>query len=418
MFGYRVPDADEVMLISGGRKTSEEMPFRIERSAKFIIPGFRKVTMLPLSQQQAIIEEDCTTTQGINISVKAVVAFKIATDDLSIYAAGQRFKDDLKVGRGQGQTAMAQQAGLTFAGHLRSIVGAMTLEEIIQQRQKLADEVLDASKVEMGKMGLVVDSFQLTSVGGQQAQSYIDAMSAPHKAKIQQEAQIAQAEAERAAAIARSQAAQLSAEAEQESQRKQAEFQRETLVTKAKLQAEVDKENETAKQAGPLAAANAQKAVLVAETELATGQASLREAQLRADQLKVAEAEAQRIKIAAQAEADRLKIAAGAQAEATRLQADADAHKMQVQAEAMAANDRVNLDQMLINQLPQLVQAASQTLRGANVTIFDGVEGANKTITAAVTQGLSIFNTVRDQLTKTSDQAAIRQIEDLANQGK
>lgn len=397
MFGYRIPEPDQVMLVSG-RKSTEENPFKIFRQGKFIVPGFRKARFLSLSQMSAGISEDCTTTQGLGITVTAVVAFRVASDDLSIYAAGLRFLGDQKIDR-DGSSAMMRQAQQIFAGHLRSIVGAMTLEDINAQRQMLADQVLDASKTEMGRMGLEVDSFQLTSVGGEQARAYFAAMAAPHTAARQRDA-----------AIAQSNANQLAAEAEQESQRNQAEYQRKTLVLKAEYQGEVDTQNATQQQAGPLADAKAQKAVLEQQTELAIQQAALKAAQLRTDQIKVAEAAAERLKIEAAASAEQTKILAAARAEQTKLQADADAHATRVTAEATAAEGKVTLDRMLIEQLPQLVEAASKTLHGANVTLFNGADGANQILTAALTQGMGVFQTVRSQLNKAAETEEIEGI--------
>src|SRR6185312_13692899 len=128
-------------------------------------------------------------------------------------AAGQRFLSD--------QDQMSVLTGRIFAGHLRSIIGSMTVEEIVTERQKLATEVLDGSKLEMNKIGLTVDALQIQSIDDGQL-GHILAMSAPHNAQIQQQAQIAQAQANQAAA-----------EAEQESQRQQAEFARQTAVVKA-----------------------------------------------------------------------------------------------------------------------------------------------------------------------------------------
>ena len=116
---------------------------------------------------------------------------------------------------------MAVLTGRIFAGHLRSIIGSMTVEQIIKERQKLATEVLDGSKEEMIKIGLTVDALQIQSIDDGSL-GYIIAMSAPHNAAIQQQAQIAQARANQAAA-----------EAEQESQRAQAEFARQTAIVKA-----------------------------------------------------------------------------------------------------------------------------------------------------------------------------------------
>lgn len=364
MFGYRVPAPDEAMLISGGKGTGGA-PFKVVVGhGTFVMPTFRRVRFLSLAMQEAEVKEQCTTTQGLTANVEAVIAFKVPSDDASVIAAGQRFLGD--------QRQMPQLTGQIFAGHLRSIVGAMTMEEIIQQRQKLAEQILDASKEEMSRIGLLVDSFQITHADDGGA-GYIKAMAAPHNAAIQQAAQIAQ-----------SQANQKAAEAEQESQRNQSQYERDTKVTQAKYQAEVDSEKQKAAQAGPLAQAQAQQAVLEQQRVLAQRQSDLTEAQLQSTVVRPAEAEADRVKIAAQAEADR-----------TTIQADADAHKMQVQAASMAAEGRVTLDRMLIEKLPDLVTAAAEGLRGANLTILNGTEGVDATLTSLMGQGVGAFEFLR-----------------------
>src|SRR6266481_6421391 len=160
MFGYRVPAPDEAMLISGRGGSPEGAPFRVV----------------------------------------------VGNGQESIVNAGQRFLSD--------QDQMSVLTGRIFAGHLRSIIGSMTVEELVTERQKLATEVLDGSKAEMARIGLIVDSLQIQSIDDMKL-GYIAAMAAPHNAVIQQKAAIAQAQAN-----------QLSAQAEQESQRKQAEYGR------------------------------------------------------------------------------------------------------------------------------------------------------------------------------------------------
>ena len=157
MFGYRVPAPDEAMLISGRGGGAQGAPFKVVvgRGA-FVAPVFRKVRYLSLSLREAEVAEQCVTHQGIALNVRAVIAFKVGNDPESIINAGQRFLSD--------QDQMSVLTGRIFAGHLRSIIGSMTVEEIVTERQKLATEVLDGSKAEMATIGLIVDSLQIQSI--------------------------------------------------------------------------------------------------------------------------------------------------------------------------------------------------------------------------------------------------------------
>jgi flotillin len=354
MFGYRVPAPDEAMLISGGKFGMKGAPFRVVIGhGAFATPIFRKVRYLTLSMQEAEVSEQCVTKQGIALNVRSVIAFKVGNDEESIVNAGQRFLSD--------QDQMSVLTGRIFAGHLRSIIGSMTVEEIVTERQKLASEVLDGSKAEMATIGLIVDSLQIQSIDDMGA-GYIAAMAAPNNAAIQRQAKIAQAQADQAAA-----------QAEQDSARKQAEYARETSVVRAQYKAEVDKAQAEAAQAGPLAEAKAQQAVMEAQAELARRNADLRQQQLVAEVVKPAEAEAERVRILALA----------------------DAEKTRIQAEAAASNNRVALDQLLINQLPQIVKEAAGGLAQANVTVLNGADGLSEIAAGLVGQGLSILDAVR-----------------------
>src|ERR1700759_1315951 len=354
MLGYRVPAPDEAMLISGGKYGMKGSPFRVVIGhGAFVPPIFRKTRYLTLSMQEAEVAETCVTKQGISLNVRSVIAFKVGNDEESIVNAGQRFLSD--------QDQMSVLTGRIFAGHLRSIIGSMTVEEIVTERQKLATEVLDGSKAEMATIGLTVDSLQIQSIDDMGA-GYIAAMAAPNNAAIQRQAKIAQAAADQAAA-----------EAQQASVRKQAEFARQTSVVQAEYKAEIDKAQAEAAQSGPLAQAEAQRAVISAQAELAQNQAQLRQQQLVSEVIRPAEAEAEKIKILAVAEAERTRIAA----------------------EAAASNNRVSLDQLLIAQLPQIVKEAAAGLNGANVSVLNGADGLSEIAAGLVSQGLTILESVR-----------------------
>jgi uncharacterized membrane protein YqiK len=355
VFGYRVPAPNEALLISGRKQRGEDaLPFKIVTGhGVFVAPIFSKATRLTLAMQEAEVVEDCFTQQGLTLAVQAVIAFKVGDDHESIAAAARRFQGD--------QTQMPTLVGRIFSGHLRSIIGSMTVEAIIREQQTLADAIVDASKTEMARIGLAVDSLQISSIDDKGV-GYIAALAAPHRARVNQEAKVAQAAADQASAMA-----------QQESSRHQAEYARQTAIAQAQYQAEIDQAQQTAAQSGPLAAARAQQSVLVEQSAVAQKNAELRQAELIAEVVRPAEAEAERIRTLARAQADATKLSA----------------------EAAAAQDRIALDQLVIQQLPEMLRAAAQGLQGANVTVLDGAEGLNSVVASLAAQGMALLETVR-----------------------
>jgi flotillin len=355
LFGYRVPAPNEALLISGRKQRgTDALPFKIVTGhGAFVIPVFSKASRLTLAMQEAEVEEDCYTKQGLTLAVQAVIAFKVGDDHESIAAAARRFQGD--------QSQMSILVGRIFSGHLRSIIGSMTVEAIIREQQTLADAIVSASKTEMARIGLEIDSLQISSIDDKGA-GYIKALAAPHQARVNQEAKVAQAAADQASAMA-----------QQESMRNQAEYARQTAIAQAQYQAEIDQAQQTAAQAGPLAAAKAQQSVLVERSLVAQKNAELRQAELVAEVVRPAQAEAERITTLARAQADATKLSA----------------------EAAAAQDRIALDQLVIQQLPELLRAAAQGLQGANVTVLDGAEGLNSVVASLAAQGMALLEAIR-----------------------
>jgi flotillin len=436
MFGYHVPAPDEAMLISGGTAKGAEAPFRVVTGrGAYVAPMFRNVRFITLSMSEAEVEENCVTKQGIALQVKAVIAFKVGNDTASIVNAAQRFLSD--------QSQMSVLTGRIFSGHLRSIIGSMTVEEIVTERQKLATEVLDGSKEEMAKIGLTVDALQIQSIDDM-GLGYIAAMAAPHNAAIQRAAKVAASQADQAAAeaqqaslraqaeyvrqtemvqaqyaadveaaksaaaataaaaaqesarnqanyeaetaVTRSKAAQVAAEAQQESDRNQANFARQTAVAKATFAAETQAAQAKADQSGPLAHALAQQQVIDAQTALAEQQAELARQTLVSTVIRPAEADAERVKILAAADAERTKILA----------------------EAAQSHNRVALDQQLIAQLPLIVEKAAQGLAGANLTVLNGSQGVTEVVSSLVGQGLAILDSVKQGIGASGESSEAR----------
>ncbi len=174
MLFYKVAEPNEALIVSGLR--SHDLPdgggkghgFRIVVGrGVFVLPIFQKARPLSLDLHEVELDINCVTTQGIPVGVKSVVIYKIAEDYPSISNAARRFLEQ--------EDQMNTLVHNVFAGHLRSIVGSMTVEEIIRERQILAENILTACKVEMGTLGLVVDSLQIKSIGDLQS-GYIYAL--------------------------------------------------------------------------------------------------------------------------------------------------------------------------------------------------------------------------------------------------
>ena len=361
MLGIRIPRADEAMLISGGKGGTDGTPFRVVIGSRaFVMPFLRSAAFLTLRMQEAQVQETCQTVQGITLNLSAVGAFKVGDDTQSIVSAAQRFLSD--------QRQMPALVGQIFAGHLRGIVGAMTVEDIIRERQKLAHEVLDASKEELAHIGLVVDSFQIQSIDDA-GSGYINALAAPHNADVQKAAAIAQAQADQAAA-----------EAQQKSLQAQAQYKQQTAEVEAAADAKINvakanAESETvaAQQDSERQQADSRKAAIAAQAQLAEQQAELTAKQLEASQVRPAEA----------------------QAKIVRLQAEAEADAMRIKAEAAAANDRVALDLKWIEIMPDLVDKMSDAIAESNLMVLNGSDGIGELMSGMIAQAMAVYNAAK-----------------------
>jgi uncharacterized membrane protein YqiK len=309
------------MLISGGKQKTEGAQFRVVIGhGAWILPGFRKVRFLGLELHKVDISESCRSTEGILLNLRAVAAFKVQSDVQSVNAAAQRFLGEQKKGQ------MEDMTNRIFAGHLRSIVGSMRLEDIHRNRDALALAIMEHSQNEMSRLGLTVDSLQIEHLDDNNI-GYLDNLAKPHLAAALRDADMAQAKA-----------AQEAAQAVQEAERKKNDQIRETQLRQAAIKAEVDKANAEANAAGQLAEADVERQVLERRQAVADTNAALRERELIAEQIKPAEAQARRVRI----EADAQTGAAEAAAKRAEFEADAAATREVKQAQAAAA--KVKLD--------------------------------------------------------------------------
>ena len=398
MLFWHVPAPNEALLISGSKRRSDATQFRIVTGhGSFVLPVKQRARMLSLALCEAEITEECITNQGIRLNVRAVAAFKVGDDQVSIANAARRFLSE--------QDRMEVLVGRVFAGHLRSIIGGLTVEQIIRERDRVAQEVKEGSHSEMEKLGIVVDALEIQEI--EDSSGYINNLAAPHAAAIASQARIAKAKAELEAA-----------ERELDAAAMKAQYERDMAIKQAGYQAETEQAKARAAQAGPLTEAQASQEVIAQQTALAQRQAELAAQRLEAEVRRPADAEAYRkrtiaeadrdqSRLAAEAEAYRAKTLADAQAKSVQVKADADAHAERSLAEGQADANRARADSLrqgnqeliaadrLMENLPALVEAAARGLAGANLTVLNGTQGLNEVVAGLIGQGMSILDLVK-----------------------
>jgi flotillin len=352
-------------------------------------------------------QQDMYTKQGVAVTVEAVAQIKVKSDPASIQTAAEQFLTKTP----QEREGLIR---LVMEGHLRGIIGQLTVEEIVKQPEMVADRMRSTCAEDMTKMGLEVVSFTIKEV--RDKNEYITNMGRPDVARIKRDAEIAAAEAERdtaikraqaqrEAAIAKAQADQARVEAETASLAKQAEAQRELEVKKAQYNEAVKRQQAQADKAYEIQTNVMQQQVIaeqvkvqqiekLEQVKVQDAEIARREKELIATVLKQAEIDRQRIEMLAAAERQRLISEAEGHAASTRTQGEAEAEiifkkgeaeakAMNVKAEAYQEWNQAAVVDKLITQLPEVVRAMSAPLSQVDkitiVSTGDGnAAGANK----------------------------------------
>jgi len=331
-------------------------------------------------------QQDLYTKQGVAVTVEAVAQIKVKSDPVSIMTASEQFLTKTP----------PQREGLirlVMEGHLRGIIGQLTVEEIVKQPEMVSDRMRSTCAEDMNKMGLVVISFTIKEV--RDKNEYITNMGRPDIVRIKRDADVAAAEAERdtaikraiaqrEAAVAKAQADQERVTAETASQTKQAEVTRDLEVKKAqylettkKQQAQADKayEIQTNVMQQQVIAEQVKVQQIEKEQQVKVQEAEIarREKELIATVLKQAEIERQRIETLAAAEKQRLTMEAEGKAASIQKQGEAEASiifakgeaeakAMNVKAEAYQEYNQAAVIDKLITGLPEVVRALASPL--------------------------------------------------------
>ena len=327
-------------LVAGSTRNGEIKIIR-PGGRDFVLPIIQSIQYLPFTQNTIGFQVTAEDENKINVNVSAVAAVKVGDSDEQVRAAAKRF-----LGKPNTDQAIADSARNALIGSLRSIVGHMTITDLISDRDALQQNVFDDAKSVMANMGLEIDVLQISEItddGG-----YIESLGVPEQQRVEKDARIARAHAEREAK-----------DAEVTSRQQIAERERDLSLRQAQLKAETDRAQAEADSSGPLARAAKEREIAIIEQEAAQAKAALTERELDSTVRKPADAaryqreqEAEAAKVEAirraEAEAERTRLDAQAQAQATVARAEAEARataaRAKAEAEAIAARGRAEAE--------------------------------------------------------------------------
>ncbi len=379
---YHVAGANEALIVAGSRgakvrdERGQTVSARGDKGVKvvvgggtFVLPLLNRVGRLKLTARQIAVQlADAVTSQGIKVQVQGVATFKIGRDVESLRNAAERFLD-----------AKPEQVDSivknVLEGSLRSIVGTLTIEELIRDRQKLLQQVQDAAKGDLATSGLQIDAFTIQSFSDES--NYIELLGQQSVATVSRDARMAKASTDQEAAVREAEAQQIKINAARDVSLREAE----TRTQVAAAQARAD-------QAGPLAQAEATQEVVRKQTELAQLEADRKEKELLSSTVKPAAADAQaviaraegakRARIAAaEADAETTRLEGGAEAQIVLTKGEAEAKALAMRADAYKQFNEAALIQTVLAALPDIVRAAAEPMGKIDSLTVMSADGAS-----------------------------------------
>lgn len=394
---YRIAKPDEAIIVTGGKgkevKASDGSTIRDMSGQKvvtgggvFVLPFVQKSFTISLRSRRLSITTEAQTTDGITMQAQAVAVVKVGGTQEMIRAAAQRFLSN--------SDEIDESTQEVLSGSLRSIIGGLTVLQIIRDRAVVAQSVLEAAEEALTKQGLVVDTLQIQEI--RDGADYIANIGRPEAAKVRQ-----------AADIAETNAYQASEEAKIAAEKVLLDRNRELKLRQAEIQAETDKANAQAQAADPLEQAIQQQAIVEQQQITAQREVALRTEKLNADVRAVAEAEAYKVEALAKAEAaaavsaadgraqavEREGLAARAariaaseavaaegraEAEAIQAKGTAEAIAVEARARALETQSQAVLAQELIHRLPEIAGEYAQAIAGIDSMTVVSADGTSR----------------------------------------
>src|SRR6476659_7817461 len=459
---YTKVGPNEVLIVSGKKhRTTDaegnvrDVGYRIVKGGGvFVIPVLEKIDILSLELLTIDVQTpEVYTSKGVPVKVDGVAQIKVKGDDISIATAAEQFLS-------KGTEEIKNIAMQTMEGHLRAILGTLTVEEIYQNRDAFASKVQEVAAGDMANMGLQIVSFTIRDI--RDSQGYLEALGKPRIAQVKRDAVIAQAEADRDAMIRSSQAQQNGQEAKFAADTKIAEAQRDYQSNVAQYQAAVNQKKAEADLAYDLQkfktgqlvkAEEVQVSIIEKQKQIELQQQEIlrKQRELEANVQKPADAERYKVETLANAtkfqleteaagaalaakakgfaSADVAKATGLAEADANKARGLAEASIIEAQGKATAEAMRMKADsfkqyneaavvEMIIRILPELAGKISEPLSKTEKMIIinsgNGVNGGGASkLTGDVAQIVSQLPPVIESLTGVKLEKLMEQVPSL-----
>ncbi len=346
---YKTVSTDEAMVVTGSflgsKNISDDGSGRkikiVRGGGAFIWPIFQKAEFLSLlSHKLDVTTPEVYTEQGVPVMADGVAIIKIGSSVEDVATAAEQFM-------GKPIQALQSEAQEVLEGHLRSIMGSMTVEEVYRNRDRFAQEVQSVAARDLKKMGLQIVSFTIKDV--RDKHGYLEALGKPRIAMVKRDAEIAEAEAVRDSRIQK-------AQAEQEGQK--AELLRDTNIAEAEKEKELKiaafkKDQDTARaeadQAYHIQEAKAKQIMMEEQMKIELVRKE-REIDLKEREITVSEKQYD-AQVKKKAEADRFAVEQAAEAEKSRKMREAEARKYSIETEAKASAEQQRLAGLAIAEV-------------------------------------------------------------------
>ncbi|MDY7043149.1 flotillin family protein [Virgibacillus sp. M23] len=351
---YRTAGPDEALIVTGSYLGGKNVHVDesgnkvkiIRGGGAFVLPVFQQAEPLSLlSSKLEVTTPEVYTEQGVPVMADGTAIIKIGGSIGEIATAAEQFLGKSKEDR-------ENEAREVLEGHLRSILGSMTVEEIYKNRDKFSQEVQRVASQDLAKMGLIIVSFTIKDV--KDKNGYLESLGKPRIAQVKRDADIATAEADKETRIKRAEAAKDAKKAELERSTEIAEAEKVNQLKTADYRREQDIAKARADQAYDLETARAKQEVTEHEMEIKIIE---RQKQIELEEKEIQRRERQYdSEVKKKADADRYAVEQSAIADKTKQIAEAEANQYRIEAEARADAERVRVD--------GLAKAESQRAQG------------------------------------------------------